>query len=85
MRHFRSTRFKALYAGLPRATRALADKNFALLKQDPKHPSLHFKRVKENLWSARVGKGHRAIAVEGADRFQWLWIGTHAAYDRLVS
>jgi hypothetical protein len=26
--------------------RPLADKQFALLKEDPRHPSLHFKRVR---------------------------------------
>lgn len=84
MRHVRSTRFKSLYAALPRSTRVLADKNFALLKQDPKHPSLHFKRIRDNLWSARVGNGYRALAVEGPDRFQWFWIGPHAVYERII-
>jgi hypothetical protein len=85
MRHVKGTRFKALYDALPPAIRALADKNFALLKQDPKHPSLHFKRVQGNLWSARVGKHYRALALEGSDRFQWFWIGPHAEYDRIIS
>lgn len=85
MRHVRNARFKALYDALPRATRALADKNFALLKQDTKHPSLHFKRVRATLWSARVGSGYRALAVEGTDRFQWFWIGRHAEYERIIS
>jgi hypothetical protein len=56
-----------------------------LLKQNPKHPSLHFKRVKDDLWSVRVGLTHRALATEGTDGFQWFWIGSHAEYDRLVS
>lgn len=65
--------------------RTLADKNFALLKQDPKHPSLHFKRIKDDLWSVRVGRSHRALAIEGRDGFQRFWIGSHADYDQLVS
>ena len=62
----------------------LADKSFALLKRDPKHPSLHFKRIDGNLWSARVGLHYRALAIEGEDGFQWFWIGSHADYDRLI-
>jgi hypothetical protein len=31
---------------------------------------------------AKAGK--LALAIEGADRFQWFWIGTHADYDRLI-
>ena len=64
--------------------RIAADKSFALLKQDPKHPSLPFKRIKDDLWSVRIGRAHRALAIEGADGFHWFWIGTHAGYDRLV-
>ncbi len=85
MRHVKGARFKAQYDALPPAVRALADKNFALLKQDPRHPSLHFKRVKDDLWSARVGKRYRALALESSDRFQWFWIGSHTEYDRVVS
>lgn len=84
MRHFRDPRFKPLYDALPPRVRALADKNFALLKRDPKHPSLHFKHIKDGLWSARVGRDYRALALEGRDGFQWFWIGSHADYDRLI-
>ena len=38
-----------------------------MLKRDPHHPSLRFKKV-GRLWSARVGIHYRAVAVEeGAD------------------
>jgi hypothetical protein len=85
VRHFKDPRFTLLYDALPNSVRDLADKNFALLKEDPKHPSLHFKRLKGNLWSVRIGRAHRALAVEKKDGFQWYWIGSHAEYDRLIS
>ena len=84
MRHFKDPAFHPLYAALPANVQRLADKNFTLLKQDPKHPSLHFKRVRDDLWSVRVGRGYRALAIEGNDGFQWFWIGSHAAYDALI-
>ena len=84
MRHFKDPKFKPFYDALPPSVRDLADKSFALLKQDPKHPSLHFKRIKDDLWSVRVGRSYRALASEGKDGFQWFWIGSHADYDRLV-
>jgi hypothetical protein len=84
VRHFKDPRFQPLYDALPARVRTLADKSFALLKQDPKHPSLHFKRIKDDLWSVRIGQGYRALAIEGNDGFQWFWIGSHADYDRLV-
>jgi hypothetical protein len=84
MRHFKDPKFQPLYDALPPRVRAQADKSFALLKRDTKHPSLHFKRVHGDLWSARVGRSYRALAIVGGDGWQWLWIGTHADYDRLV-
>ncbi len=84
MRHIKDPRFHPLYDALPARVRAAADKSFALLKQNPKHPSLHFKRIKDDLWSVHIGRDYRALAIEGNDRFQWFWIGSHAEYDRLV-
>jgi hypothetical protein len=63
--------------------RDLADQAYARLKQDSRHPSLHFKKV-GRFWSARVGAHHRALAVEAADGLVWFWIGSHADYDRLL-
>lgn len=83
MRHFASPDFWTAYDKLPSAVRDLADKNFALLKTDPKHPSLHFKKV-GRFWSARVGLYHRALAVEADDGLVWFWIGNHADYDKLI-
>jgi hypothetical protein len=83
MRHFASRRFWQTYEKLPAHIRELADKNFALLKQDPAHPSLHFKKV-GRFRSARVGLSHRALAVEQDGDLIWFWIGSHAEYDRMI-
>jgi hypothetical protein len=72
-----------LYGGLRGEVRALADKNFALLKSDPRHPSLHFKQI-GNLWSVRVGDHYRALGTEVKEGIYWIWIGSHAEYDRIV-
>jgi hypothetical protein len=45
MRHFASPASWGAYKKLPKTVRKLADKNYALLKADPNHPSLHFKKV----------------------------------------
>jgi hypothetical protein len=61
----------------------LADAYYALLRADPRHPSLHFKRV-GRLWSVRVGIGYRALAVDSEDGTVWFWIGSHSEYDRII-
>jgi len=58
---------------LPQPVRALADKQFELLKSDPRHPSLHFKRV-ARFPSVRVGAHHRALAVDATDGVLWFWM-----------
>jgi hypothetical protein len=83
VKHFANPDFWRTYDALPEDVRILADKNFALLKTDPYHPSLHFKKV-GNYWSARVGRRYRALAVESDDGLVWFWIGTHRAYDKMV-
>jgi hypothetical protein len=83
VRHFASPQFWRLYRQLPPEVRALADKNFQLLKADPKHPSLHFKRI-GRLWSVRVGAHYRALGLNKAEGVVWFWIGTHADYDKLL-
>jgi len=82
-RHLTSPRFWTLYEALPAEIRALADKNFTLLKSDPRHPSLHFKRL-TNLWSVRVGEHRRALGIDVKEGIYWIWIGPHAEYDRIV-
>ena len=59
--HLTLPRFWRHYGQLPPAVRELADKNYALLRSDPLHPSLHFKKVgrRRELWSVRVGEHYR--------------------------
>ena len=83
MRHFASPAFWEAYAKLPAAVRELADKNYALLKDNPRHPSLQFKKV-GRYWSVRVGLRYRALATEVDDGLLWFWIGSHADYDKLI-
>ena len=83
MKHLASPRFWAAYEALPPAIRKLADANFALLKRDPRHPSLQFKKV-GRYWSVRVGLNYRALAVEAEDGFLWFWIGSHADYYKMI-
>jgi hypothetical protein len=45
VKHCASPKFWRLYVTLPENIRQLADDNFALLKHDPRHPSLRFKKV----------------------------------------
>ncbi|TWU29365.1 hypothetical protein Pla144_01410 [Bythopirellula polymerisocia] len=66
MKHFADSDFWQAYHRLPKHVQRLADKNFRLLKSNPSHPSLSFKKI-GRLHSARVGIHYRALAVESAE------------------
>ncbi len=83
MKHFVASKFWAAYAVLPPQVRKLADRNFVLLKNHSRHPSLHFKRVGP-YWSARIGAHYRALGIPDGDNVVWFWIGSHAEYDALI-
>ena len=83
MTHRAASRFWDAYGKLPADLQAQADKQFELLKQNPRHPSLQFKKVGK-IWSARVSSAIRALAVEDGSDFIWFWIGDHQEYERLI-
>jgi hypothetical protein len=79
-----SLRFWQCYATLPTTVQRLADNNFELLKQNPRHPSLHFKQIGQ-FWSVRVGIRYRALGIAVPNGIVWFWIGSHTDYDRLIA
>ena len=83
MRHLASRAFWEAYEKLPEQVRALADKNYALLKTNARHPSLQFKKI-GRFWSVRVGLRYRALAVEADGDLVWFWIGSNRDYDAII-
>jgi hypothetical protein len=83
VKHRTTAKFWACYARLPEAIQDAARQNFDLLKENPAHSSLHFKKVGK-LWSVRVGPHHRALAVEDGVDFVWVWAGAHDEYERII-
>lgn len=87
--HRAAADFWRAYAALPESIRRRADKQFALLKANPGHSSLQFKKIGERqgqeVWSARVTLSYRALAIKRDDGFLWFWIGAHTTYETLIS
>ena len=84
MKHSAASSFWENYNSLPTSTRSLADKNFRILKETPRHPSLRLKKI-NNFWSVRVGLNHRAVGISNPEKegIIWIWIGNHDAGDVL--
>jgi hypothetical protein len=81
--HRTTDRFWKCFGKLPAHIQEIAEENFELLKNDPAHPSLHFKKVGK-FWSVRVSLDYRALSYEDGEDFIWVWIGTHDEYMRMI-
>lgn len=75
--------FRAEFARLDPSTRRLATRAYRLWLKDPRHPSLHFKKIGP-YWSVRIGLSHRALGGIKGETLYWFWIGHHKVYDRLT-
>jgi len=53
---------------------------------NPDYPSLRFKKIHPTkpIYSARVGRGHRAVGVLEGEEIVWFWIGSHKEYERVI-
>jgi len=82
--HKTSERFRKCLARLTEQEQNIARRRFELLKTNPEHPSLHFKKV-GGYWSVRIDRSRRALALKQEDDYVWFWIGPHDEYDRLIN
>ncbi len=85
MRSRATPRFWAAYRELPPEIKELARKAYGLFRDNPRHPSLQFKKVHDDsIYSVRVTLGYRALGLLEDEEVTWFWLGTHAEYDRLL-
>jgi hypothetical protein len=81
--HYASPHFWYLLRQLPEDIQELAQANYKILVDNPRHPSLRFKRV-GRYWSVRVGAHYRALGTDIDEGILWGWIGSHAEYDQII-
>ena len=72
-------RFAADYDALPQPLRQRVDKALGLLLVNPRHPSLHIKKMKgyEKRWEGRVTLHYRVVFTIEGDAYVLLRVGTH--------
>lgn len=71
MKSFTTPNFWVAYAELAPEAKEQAQKAYQLWQENSLHPSLYFKKVGKNLWSARVSGGYRALALKKSDNYYW--------------
>ena len=86
MKSVATRRFWTLFHSLPANIQELAVKNYNLWRRNPNHPSLRFRPLKgsQDRFTIRIGDHYRALGTMTSEKMTWVWIGTHAEYDRLV-
>lgn len=84
MKSFATINFWEAYEKLSPEAKEQAQKAYSLWRENPLHPSLHFKKVGKNLWSVRISGGNRALALKKGDDYYWFWIGAHEEYEALL-
>ena len=80
-------RFWKLHDALPAHVQKLASKSYELWRRAHNYPSLDFKKLKGgrgNRFSVRVGDHHSAIGQLVGETVEWVWIGTHEDYNKLL-
>lgn len=73
---------------LPDEVRQMAEKSYALWRNDPKHPMLRFKKIhpSQPIYSFRVGPAYRTIGIESSDgRLIWFWVGSFEEYTKVIA
>ena len=85
MKSLATAEFWKAYAELSPEIQEQAQKAYRLWQENLLHPSLHFKKVGNNLWSARISGGYRALALKKGDDYYWIWIGDHDKYESLLN
>jgi mRNA-degrading endonuclease RelE of RelBE toxin-antitoxin system len=68
------------YDALPELIKDRADKQFALLLENPNHPSLRLKKIKGplDIWEGRIIKSYRFTFQVSKEIYILRRIGTHA-------
>lgn len=89
MEHRATADFWCKYRKLLPDIQRRADKQFSLLKSNPQHRSLQFKKIgdrqEHEIWSARVTLSFRALAIKRDYGFLWFWIGDHETYETILA
>jgi len=83
MRYIQSAKFKKAYGTLPDDIKEKARKAFQLFKENPRHPSLHTKKMEggSEYFEGRIDIKYRFVFRYEEDAVVFLHIGTHDILD----
>jgi mRNA-degrading endonuclease RelE of RelBE toxin-antitoxin system len=82
----RTESFDEGFKRLPKEIKRQAREAFKLFQDNPRHPSLQFKKIRgtKNTYSARITDDYRVLGTREKDDVTWYWIGPHSEYDKMI-
>ena len=84
MKSFATRKFWKAFEALSDEEKKKAKIQYRYWLENPFHPSLHFKKVGKNVWSARISEAYRALALEKEGDYYWFWTGSHREYEKII-
>jgi len=78
--------FRHSFEQLSKQMQKQAREAYRHFQADANYPSLRFKKIHPTkpIYSARIGRGHRALGVIEGEEIIWFWIGSHKEYERVI-
>ena len=79
-------RFWKCYKALEPDLKRQAKDSYLKFKKDPYYLVLNFKQIHSTkpIYSVRISLEYRALGVFNENTIIWMWIGSHAEYDKLI-
>ena len=77
--------FWEMFEQLPIHIQETARLKYEIWKDNSTHPSLHFKKIRNNIYSARITEDYRVLGVLDEQQIIWFFIGSHSKYDQIIS
>ncbi len=86
MKSHTTKRFRQTFNNLPSEIQRRAEIAYKMFDQNPRHPSLRFKKVRsvELIYSVRITRDYRALGLMEKNEILWFWIGSHDDYEQLL-
>ncbi len=87
MKYKMTPEFREDYAALPEAIKAKVKRAFELFQQDPRHPSLHTKKIRgtEGIFEGRIDRQYRFTFHYEGDAVFFRKVGPHHIIDEEAS
>ena len=79
-------KFWDCFYSLPLQTQKDAKEAFRMFQENPFHAGLNFEKLQNSAYrSVRIGLHYRALGqMTSSNTITWVWIGTHAEYDKMI-